>query len=105
MLTFNGIHISYDNCDSYTFKQKEVLMVQPFYLAFAIIKLGELHKNETNHGKLQPYFGEDKLQLHYMGCESFILSLKREKGSKVLKTSEDIFDFSNLDKDHELFSN
>ena len=25
-LTFNGFHKSYENCDSYTFKQKEVLM-------------------------------------------------------------------------------
>ena len=31
-LTFNGIHKSYDNCDSYTFKQNEVLMDKPIYL-------------------------------------------------------------------------
>ena len=28
-LTFNGIHKSYENCDSYTFKQNEVLMDKP----------------------------------------------------------------------------
>ena len=28
-LTFDGIHKSYENCDSYTFKQNEVLMDKP----------------------------------------------------------------------------
>ena len=27
--TFNGIHKSYTNCDSYTFKQNEILMDKP----------------------------------------------------------------------------
>ena len=28
-LTFNGIHKSYENCDSYLFRQNEVLMDKP----------------------------------------------------------------------------
>ena len=31
-LTFNGIHKSYENYDSLTFKQNEVLMDKPIYL-------------------------------------------------------------------------
>ena len=31
-LTFNGIHKSYENCDSYKLKQNEVLMDKPIYL-------------------------------------------------------------------------
>ena len=30
-LTFNGTLKSYENCDSYTFKQNEFLMEKPFY--------------------------------------------------------------------------
>ena len=30
-LTFNGIHKSYENCDSYTFKQNEILMDWPVF--------------------------------------------------------------------------
>ena len=37
-LTFNGIHKSYQNCDSYTFKQNEVRMDKPIYLGFAILE-------------------------------------------------------------------
>ena len=35
-LTFNGIHKSYENCDSYTIKQNEVLLDKPIYLGFTI---------------------------------------------------------------------
>ena len=35
-LTFNGILKSYENCDSYTFKQNEVLMDKPIYLGSRI---------------------------------------------------------------------
>ena len=41
-LTFNGIHKSYENCDSYTFKQSEVLMDKPIYLGFTVLELSKL---------------------------------------------------------------
>ena len=44
------------------------------------------------------------LQLHYIDTDGMILSMKTENIIKDIKNSEDIFDFSNLDKNHELFS-
>ena len=35
-LTFNGIHKSNENRDSYTFKQNDVLMDKPIYLGFSV---------------------------------------------------------------------
>ena len=104
-LPFNGIHKSYENCDSYTFKQNEVLMEKPIYLRFAILALSKLHMYETYYDILQPYFGRENIQLHYMDCDSFVLSLKKENVNKDLKKLEDIFDLRNLDKNHELFIN
>ena len=37
-LTSNGIHKPSENCDSYTFKQNEVLMDTPIYLGFAVLE-------------------------------------------------------------------
>ena len=103
-LTFNGIHKSFGNCDSYLVKEHEILMDKPIYLGFAILELSKLHMFETFYDTLQPYFGQENIQLHYMDCDSFILSIKSEKFNKDLKNLENIFDFSNKDENHELYS-
>ena len=96
-MTINGIHKSYENSDSYTFKQYEVKMDKPIYLGFAVIELNKLHMYETYYDKLQPYFGQEKIQLHYMDCDSFVLRSKIENVNIDLKTLEDIFDIGNLE--------
>ena len=104
-LTFNGIHKSYENYDSYTFKQNEVLMDKPIYLGFTVLELSKSLMYETYYDKLQPYFGQENIQLHYMDTDCFVLSVNTKDVIKDLKNLEDIFDFSNLDKNHELYSN
>ena len=104
-LTFNGIHKSYKNFDSYTFKQNEVLLDKPTYLGFSVLELSKLLMYETYYDKLQPYFGQENIQLHYMDCDSFVLSFETENIINDLKNLEDLFDFSNMNKNHELFSN
>ena len=84
-LTFNGICKSFGNCDSYLEKEYEILMYKPIYLGFAISELSKLHMYETYYDTLQPYFGQENLQLRYMDCDSFILSIKSENIIKDLK--------------------
>ena len=103
-LTFNGIHKSYENCDSYTFKQNQGVMHQAIYVCFAILDLSKLHMYESYYDTLQPYFGQENLQLHYIDTDGMILNLRTENIIKDLKNLEDIFDFYNLDKNHELYS-
>ena len=76
-------------------------MDKPIYLGFAVLELSKILMYETYYDKLQPYFGDKNLHLQDMVTDSFILSVN----TKDLKNLEDIFDFSNLDKNHELFSN
>ena len=104
-LIFNGIHKSYENCYSYTVRQNEVLMDKPIYLGCTILELSKLLMYETYYDKLQPYFGQENIQLHYMDTDSFILKVNTKDIIKDLKNLGDIFDFSNLDENHELFSN
>ena len=59
---------------------------------------------ETFYDKLQPYFGQENIQLQYIDTDAFELSLKTKDIVEDLKNLEDIFDFSNLDKNHKLFS-
>ena len=104
-LTFNGIQKSYENYDSYTFNKNEVVMDKAIYVGFAILELSKLHMYETYYDTLQPYFGQENLQLHYVDTDGMILSMKTKDIIKDLKNLENIFDFSNLDENHELFSN
>ena len=50
-LTFNEIHKSYTNYDSYTFKQIELLMDKPINIGFAILELSKLLMYETFYDK------------------------------------------------------
>ena len=103
-LTFNGIQKSYENYDSYTFKKNEVVMDKAIYVGFTILELSKLHMYETYYDTLEPYFGQENLQLHYVDTDGMFLSMKTKNIIKDLKNLEDIFDFSNLDKNHELYS-
>ena len=80
-------------------------MDKPIYLGFAVLELSKLHMYETYYDKLQQYFRKKNLHLHFMDTDSFILSVITKYIMKDLKNLEDKFDFSNLDENHELFSN
>ena len=84
-MTFNGIHKSYENCDSYTHKQNEVLMDKPIYLGFSVLELSKLLMYETYYDKLQPYFSQENIQLHFMDTYSFVLSVNTKEIIKHLK--------------------
>ena len=67
-----------------------------------------------NLGKINDYEDDIETETHDFTCgfpsivnntDSFILSVNTKDIVKDLKDLEDIFDFSNLDKNHELFSN
>ena len=79
-------------------------MYEPIYLGFATLKLGKLQVYETYYDRLQPYFGQEIIQLHYIDTEAFVLSKNSDNIIDDLKNLEDIFDFSNLDMNHELYS-
>ena len=80
-------------------------MDKPIYLGFSVLELSKLLMYETYYDKLQPYFGEKKLQLRYMDTDSFVSSVITKDIIKALKNLEDMFDLRNLDENHELVSN
>ena len=68
-----------------------------------MLKLSKILLYETSYDKLQPYFGEENLELHYMDADGFELSVNAKDNIKDLKNLEDLSDFSNINEDHELF--
>ena len=107
-LDFDGIHKSYQDYDTYTFKSNVVKMEKPIYLGFTILELSKLLMYETYYDKLQKYFGIDGIQIHYQDTDAFIMSIKTTNVINDLSNLQEqynLFDFSNLSKDHQLFSN
>ena len=80
-------------------------MDKPIYLGFTVVKFSKLLMYETYYDTLQPYFGQENLQLHYMDTDSFVPSIKTKNITHDLLNLIDSFDFSNLNVTHELFNN
>ena len=74
-------------------------------LGCSVLELSKLLRYETYYDKLRPYFKQGSIQLHYMDTDSFVLSVNTKDIIKDLKNLEDIFDFSNLFENFELFKN
>ena len=79
-------------------------MDKPIYIGFAILKLSKSQIYEKFCDKLQLYFGQEYVQLHYMDTDSFVLSVNTEDIINGLKNLEQLFDFSNLNENRELIS-
>ena len=60
---------------------------------------------EKYYDKLQPHFIQENLQCQYIDTDAFALSVNTKNIIEDLKNLEDIFDFSNLDENQELFRN
>ena len=50
------------------------------------------------------FFGPENLQLHFFDTDGMLLIMKTQNIIKDLKNLEDRFHFSNLDENHEEFS-
>ena len=79
-------------------------MDKAIYVGIDILELSKLHMYETYYDTLQPYFGQENLQLPYFDTDGMLLSMKTENIIEDLRNLENVFDFSNLDENHELFS-
>ena len=60
---------------------------------------------KTYYDKLQRCFAQENLQLHYVDTDSFVKSINTKEIIKDLKNLEYLFAYSNLNENHELFSN
>ena len=106
-LDFDEIHKSYQDYETYTIKKNVLRMEKPIYLGFVILELSKLLMYET-YDKLQKYFEQDGIQLHYQDTDALVISVRTKDIVNDLDKLQEqyrMFDFSNLDKEHKLFSN
>ena len=60
-------------------------MDKPIYLGFDVLELSNMHMYETYYDKLQPYFGQENIRLHYIDTDAFVLSVNTKDIIKDLK--------------------
>ena len=100
-LDFQGVHKSYQDYDSYTFKTNVIKMERPIYLGFVFLELSKILMYETYYDKIQKYFGQAGIQMHYQDTDAYVMSVRTMDIVNDLDKLQDqykIFDFSNLNK-------
>ena len=104
-LSFDDKIAEYEKFNLYSFNKETIKFTKPIYVGFCVLELSKLLMYEWYYDKMQPYFGEDNLELHYLDTDSFIFSFKPIKSLiEDLKHFKEDFDFSELDPSHELYS-
>ena len=103
-LSFKGIMDHYSKFSVYKFDKEKTVFDKPIYLGFSVLELSKLLMNEFYYHTLEPYW-QNKVKLHYMDTDSFILSFNANNRELInfLQENKDEFDFSELDKSHELY--
>ena len=95
----------YENFSLHSFNKESIKVTKPIYVGFSVLELSKNLLFEWYYDKMQPYFGEDSLELHYLDTDSIIFSFKPLKSLiEDLKYFQEDFDFSDLDPSHELYS-
>ena len=104
-LSFKGIMDHYSKFSVYKFDKEKTVFDKPIYLGFTVLELSKLLMYEFYYNKLQPCW-KKSIQLHYMDTDSFILSFDTNHQELInfLQQNKDEFDFSELDKSHELYN-
>ena len=104
-LNSDGKHKSYQECDRY--KKNVIQMEKSIYLCFFISALSRFLMYETYYDQLKNYFTQDGIQVHYQDTVSpakIVKTTDVENDLGKLQDEYKIFDFSNMNKDHKLFS-
>ena len=103
-LSFKGIMDHYSKFSVYKFDKEKVVFDKSIYSGFSVLELSKLLRYEFYYFTLEPHW-QNKVQLHYMDTESFVLSFDTQLENLIefLNQNKDEFDFSELDPSHELY--
>ena len=102
-LSFDGLLQSYNTFNVYKFKKSKITFKKPIYLGFSILELSKLLMYQFYYDKLKMYFNNN-IMLCYMDTDSFVLKIKTNDIEKDLEHFKQHFDFSDMPKEHKLYS-
>lgn len=77
---------------------------KPYYIGFSILEISKFIMYDFFYNILRPYFGDDGVTLLYSDTDSLAINIHTTDLLLDLKNLEPNMDFSNLNKNHPLFS-
>ena len=104
-LSFKGIVDWYSTFSVYKFDKEKTVFSKPIYFGFSVLELSNLIMYEFYSKSSKPYW-QNKVKLQYLDTDSFVLSFDTNNLELInfLQLNKDEFDFSELDKSHELYN-
>ena len=63
-LSFDDKIAEYEKFSLYSFNKESIKFTKPIYVGFSVLELSKLLMYEWFYDKMQPYFGDDNLELH-----------------------------------------
>jgi hypothetical protein len=84
-------------------RKTRMTYIKPIYIGATVLELSKILMYKFYYESLQPYFGEENMELLYQDTDSFILKLKTKDLIKDLDNLKEYFDFSNYDDGHRLY--
>ena len=104
-MSFDDKIAEYEKFNLHSCNKETIKFTKPINVGFFVLELSKFLMYEWYYDKMQPCFGEDSLELHYLDTDSFIFSFKPNKNLiEDLKHFKEHFNFSDLDPSHELYS-
>ena len=101
---FKGLMI----CDEATtisfLKKREVKLTQSWLIGFTILELSKLHMGRLYYEYILPRFPPFSVSVAMSDTDSYLLAVDGFDENEVLQKIRDIMDFSNLSKEHPLYS-
>ena len=104
-LSFKGLKHHYKNFSTYKYEKEQIVFDKPIYLGLTVLDLSKRLMYEFYYNTLKPVWN-NKLKLHYMDTDSFILSFDStfDELTNFLEENKNEFDFSELDKNNKIYS-
>lgn len=93
-----------ENISIVVLSKETAKVIRPYYIGFSILEISKLIMYDYFYNVLQPFFGQDGVQLLYTDTDSLVLKLRTCNILSDLHAFKQSFDFSNLCKSHELYS-
>ena len=75
-LAFDDKIAEFEKFSLHSFNTESFENTKPIYVGIGVLDITKLLMYEWYYNKMQPYFGDDNLELHYLHTESFIFFIQ-----------------------------